>query len=233
MRGTGGGKNWSCSSGQSLAQNSFNSITCWWVGLCPLPGSCLAWPNPALGSVGSCSGYWWPSRAFTSRGTFRDCRCLFPASCRERLLTHACTGDPPTLAGRFASASCGSLLLFSGLGAHKILFVTFQTGVSVSPSPVEVLSSDPTGPQGQIPWGFPVPLLDPQVGSLTWGSEPSLQWENFFGLFFSSFWVAHPVRLGFDFIMVVPLLCLWTKKIVWSIFFWWIPGSFCWWLCNS
>ena len=31
------------------------------------------------------------------------------------------------------------------------------------PSPVKVLQSNPTGLQNQIPWGFSVPLLDPQV----------------------------------------------------------------------
>ena len=56
--------------------------------------------------MGSWSGYWWPSRGFTSRGTFWDCCCLFPTSCGELLLTHTYTGDPPTPAGSFASVSC-------------------------------------------------------------------------------------------------------------------------------
>ena len=36
------GKTGSCSGGQGLVQESFNPITCWWVGLYSLPGSCLA-----------------------------------------------------------------------------------------------------------------------------------------------------------------------------------------------
>ena len=40
----------------------------------------------------------------------------------------------------------------------------FKIGVSVSPSPVEVLKSNPTGLQGEIPWEFPVHLSDPQAG---------------------------------------------------------------------
>ena len=47
----------------------------------------------------------------------------------------------------------------------------------------------PTVFQSQIPCGFLVLLLDsqsfcwiPRLGSLTWGSEPSQQWENFFGI---------------------------------------------------
>ena len=35
------------------------------------------------------------------------------------------------------------------------------------------IKSNPTGLQGQIPWGFLVPLLDPRLGSLTLVSEPS------------------------------------------------------------
>ena len=38
-----------------------------------------------------------------------------------------------------------------------------KTGVTVSPSPVEVLQSNPIGCQSQRPWGFLVPFLDPQA----------------------------------------------------------------------
>ena len=48
-----------------------------------------------------------------------------------------------------------------------------KTGVSVSPSPVEVLWSNPTGLQGQIPWGFSVPLSDPQAG------KPDVEFRTF------------------------------------------------------
>ena len=47
-----------------------------------------------------------------------------------------------------------------GPGAQKVLFVS--PGVSFY-SLVEVLKSNPTGPQSQIPRGFSVPLPDPQV----------------------------------------------------------------------
>ena len=52
-------------------------------------------------------------------------------------------------------------------------------------------------------------LQDPQAGeSQFWGSELLLLWENFCGItvFHSGFWVAHLVCMGFDFIMIVPLL---------------------------
>ena len=49
-----------------------------------------------------------------------------------------------------------------GPGLHKVLFVPSKS--LCFPSPVEVLSSNPSGLQSQIPWGFSVPSLDSQVG---------------------------------------------------------------------
>ena len=37
-----------------------------------------------------------------------------------------------------------------------------------------------------------------------WGSKPSQQWENFFGIIVLQLWVAYPVGMGFDFIVIVP-----------------------------
>ena len=61
-----------------------------------------------------------------------------------------------------------SLLLPLSLGACKALSVPSKTGVCF-PSPMEVLwkwKSNSTCLQGQIPWGFPVPLSGPQAGKL-------------------------------------------------------------------
>ena len=57
----------------------------------------------------------------------------------------------------------GSLFFPQGHGACKILFVSSKNGVSVSPSPVEVLQSNPTGLQSQISRGLLIPLLDAQA----------------------------------------------------------------------
>ena len=97
---------------------------------------------------------------------------------------------------------CSSL----GLGACNILFVLSKTTVLVSPSTLEVLQSNPAGPQAQIPWGFQVPLLHPQAGKPDVGSGPSQQWENFFGIIVLQS-VGHPPRgYRIDFIVIVPLL---------------------------
>ena len=68
---------------------------------------------------------------------------------------------------------------------HTVLFVPSNSGISVSPSPVEVLKLNPTGLQSQILWGFPVPLPDPQAGKPD--VRPRIfttvgEWGNFFGI---------------------------------------------------
>ena len=57
----------------------------------------------------------------------------------------------------------GSLILPLGPDAHTTLRVPSKSGVSVSPSPVEILQSNPTSLQSLILWEF-LPLPDPQVG---------------------------------------------------------------------
>ena len=46
----------------------------------------------------------------------------------------------------------------------------------------------------------------PRLGSLRWGSDPSLQWVDFCGIIVLQFWVTHPAVMGFDFIVISPLL---------------------------
>ena len=58
--------------------------------------------------------------------------------------TPGSAGDPPTLAGRSASVSPEVTAPSPGPDAHTILCVPSKSGVSVSPSPVEVLQSNPT-----------------------------------------------------------------------------------------
>ena len=51
-----------------------------------------------------------------------------------------------------------------GPDVHTTLCVSSKSGVSVSPSPVKVLQSNPASLQSLILWGFLLPLPDPQVG---------------------------------------------------------------------
>ena len=103
-------------------------------------------------------------RVYAKRNIPNHC-CQYSHPCGEPLLTQASTGDPPTPASRFGSVSCGGHCSFPlGLGAHKILFMSSKTRVSVIPNSGEVLYSNSIGLQDLIPWGFPVPLSDPQAG---------------------------------------------------------------------
>ena len=78
-----------------------------------------------------------------------------------------------------------------GPDAHTTLYVPSISGVSVSPRPVKVLQSNPASLQSLILWKFLLPLLDPRLGSLAWGSKPSLQWLDFWGIIVPQF-VSHP-----------------------------------------
>ena len=115
-----------------------------------------------------------------------------------------------------------------GLGACTTLFVPLRLE-SLSLSPLEGLQSDPTGPQGLILWGFPVPLkglpdsLESQMGS----SEPSQEYQNFFDTVVLQS-VGHPpggygIRFGLD--CVPPTISLQLLRIWrWHIYFFFFDG---------
>ena len=58
----------------------------------------------------------------------------------------------------------GSLLLLMSPDVHSTLCVPSKSGISVSPSPVEVLQSNSASLQSLILWEFLLLFLDPQVG---------------------------------------------------------------------
>ena len=131
-------------------------------------------------------------------GTFPDSCFQCPQACGEPLPTQASTGDPPTLACSFGSVSCG-------VTAPLECFVASKTGVCFPPLLCKSCDQILLG-LGQIPWGSPVPLSDPQTGE-AWCGVPSLHNSARTSLvLFSSLWVTHPVSVKFDFIMIVPLL---------------------------
>ena len=88
------------------------------------------------------------------------------------------------------------------LGACKVLCVPAKTGVPVSPSPVEVLQSNPPGLQGQIPClsvGTPGWVAWLWVLNLHNSARTSLV------LLFSSLGVTHSAGMGCDVVMIVLL----------------------------
>ena len=84
------------------------------------------------------------------KSTSQNFCCQRPCPLSEPQPPPASARDPPTLAGRSDSVSVGSLLLPLGPDAHTTLCVPSKSGVSVSPSPVELLQSIPTRLQSLI-----------------------------------------------------------------------------------
>ena len=90
----------------------------------------------------------------------------------------------------------GSLLLFSGSWCTQNFVCALQDQNLSFPqySGSPIIKS--CWPAGQIPWGFPIPLSHQ---NLHHSGRTSL-------VLFSSLWVTHPGGMGFDFIVIVPLL---------------------------
>ena len=81
----------------------------------------------------------------------------------------------------------------------------------------------------------------PSVGSLGWENWHGVQNVDNNGrislvsLFFS-LWVIHPVGMGFDLIVIMPLppsCCNFFFVLDMGYLFWWVPASSCQWLFNS
>ena len=146
------------------AQEVSRQSVCWCVGLCSRPVGRLAWGVPVLEPAGCSAG---PGLSA------KDPRCLPPAwvhspldghspLCpapalwpqREPQLPPASPGDPPRPAGRSGPGSYGVTAFALGPGACDTLCVPSESGVSVSPSPVQFLRSSPAGLRSQMLWGL-------------------------------------------------------------------------------
>ena len=143
------------------------------------------------------------------------------------LSTHASPGDSHLLTGKSWLSllwdHCFSLLC---PGVHKALFVPpknlcpvlwqFCNQIALT---FKVRFSGDSQSLCQIP----------RLGSLTQGSEPSQQWENSLVLLFSSLWVTHLEGMGFDLIVVAPLLPSHCGYFVFGlgVSFLSVPASFC------
>ena len=101
-----------------------------------------------------------------------------PPSLCQPLLTHTSTGDPPT-AGSFGSVSCGVTDPFPWILEHTRFCLCAPRLESLFPrvlwkfcNQIRLAFTDCLG----IPSHF---CQIPSLRSLTWGSEPSQQLENF------------------------------------------------------
>ena len=138
---------------------------------------------------------------FRQKGTFPDSCCQSSHPYDEPLLTHTSTGDPPTLAGGFGSVSCGVTVPF--------FWVLVHARFCLCPPSLECLfplflwkSCD------QIHLCFKIRFPGdsqslcwvPRLGSLTWGSKPSQQCDNFF-LYYCSPVCGSPIWRVWDLIL--------------------------------
>ena len=196
------GKTGSCSGGQDLSQESFNPVICWWMGL-----SCLVWGKPALGSVGSMVGLTVNLKRVYTKGGLPGLLLPGPRSLWWTPANHTSTREPPTLAGSFDSVSCG--------GSASFLWALVCTRFCLCPPRLDSLfppvlwksyNQIPLTCKGRFPRDSQSLCGIPSLGSLMWGLELHNSGRTSLVLLFSSRWVTHPADLGFDFIIIVPLL---------------------------
>ena len=130
-----------------------------------------------------------------------------PSPCSEPLLTHASTVDPLALAGSFDSVSCVVTALLFWVLVHIVFCLCLprlKFCFSQSSESLIIKSHQPVRPDSlRIP--------SPFVRSPVWGAWCMVQNLQNSGrstliLFFSSAWVMHLVDIGFDLILIVPLL---------------------------
>ena len=155
---------------------------CWLFGL----------RQPALEPTGSLVGLTVESGRAHTKEYFPE--LLLPESLCPWWATAApaSSGDPPTLAGRSGSVSCGVTAPSPCILVHMPLHVCPPIVASLFPQ-VPLKSCN------QILLAFKVwfsgnsssRFQTPRLGNLMWGSEPSLQWVDFCGIIFLQF-VSHP-----------------------------------------
>ena len=131
-------------------------------------------------------------------GIFQDCCFQCPHPHSKPLLNHTSTGDPPTLASRSGSVSWRVTAPFPWI----LVYTTFCLCLPR----VEFLFPPCYGRLicNQIPLVFKLRFPGdsqslcwiPRLGSLTWGSEPSQQWEKFFGITVLQFVACSSSRYG-------------------------------------
>ena len=170
-----------------------------------------------------------------ARGTFQDCCCQCPHPCSEHLLTHASTGDPPTLTGSFGS-------VFNGVTA-PFLWVFVHTRFCLCPSRLESHFPQSCGspiikfcwPSASYSRRIPSPFIE-SLGKHDIGIQTlTAVWELLW--YYCSPICGSLTRLVWDLILswLYPSYHLTAASLSLDIgyLFWWIPASFCQWLFNS
>ena len=127
--------------------------------MCSHHVSCLTWGDPALKPISSDranSVLWEGPSQWVCFWTTAACVCVPTVSHSSPTSVRG----PQVLADRPGPISYGIIAFFPWVLIHMRLYVFSTSGVSASPSPVEVLQSNPSGLQSQILWALHL-LLDP------------------------------------------------------------------------
>ena len=145
-----------------------------------------------------------------------------PASLWWPLLILPSTGDGSTLADNFSSVSWGvTAPFFRSWCVQDFVCALQEWSLCFSQS----CGSPIVTYRWPSRWGFCGDSQSlcwiPRLESLLWGSEPSQQWENFFGIIVLQFVRRPPSRYGIWFYSVCPpptillwLLGLWTNVLL-------------------
>lgn len=161
--------------------------------------------------------------------TLQDCCCWCPCPIAGHCRSQASAGEGLPFLGRSEAPFLESLLLSLGPGARNILFVSFKVSCFPQSCGWSVIKSIDL--QSQIPWRFPVPLMDSQVGKSNVGPRTFTTVRELLDILFSVLRrVTYLVIMGFYFIMVVPLLqshCSFSFILGHGVCFWWVPTSSC------
>ena len=172
--------------GQLFIQKDFKQPACWWVGLCSFPVGCLAWGVPALEPLGCWLGPGLGEKMVPSERAHSNEYSpeLLPPVSLSPQWAPASAGDPPILAGKSGPVSYEVTAFSPGSWCTWDPVCAPKSGVSVSPSPMEFLQSNPAGLQSQILWGLLLPLPDPQAGEPDMGLRAftpvgELLWYNY------------------------------------------------------
>ena len=168
---------------------------------CTSLGSCLAWGNPALGPRGSMIGLMANSRRVYAKGDLPGPPSPWWAPADPHLHRRPCNTSREfwfTLPW----GHCSSLWV---LVRAKFCLCPPRLE-SLFPSVLwEACDQTPLALKARFPRGSQALCRGPRPGSLMWGSEPSQQCENFFGIIVLQS-VGHPPSgYGFDFIVIAPL----------------------------
>ena len=107
------------------------------------------------------------------------------------------------------------VLAYAPMGVTALPWVPVHVKTCACPARVESLfppvlwsscTQAPLTSKAKCSGGSSSQCQTPRLGSLKWGSELSLLWENLCDIIISSLWVAHLASMGFDYIVNVLLL---------------------------